>query len=419
MARDEYKQWRMAVFERDHFTCRDCGSKRGIEADHILPWVSHPSLRYDISNGRTLCRPCHQKTATYGWRAKWVIGNRRDGSPIFAIAGGADNKTIDNGGLTDFTAATDEIAGVDYQYVKLVDGTPDSTAKIQGTEANGLEVDVTRMAPLVAGTAFAGKVQLTDGTSDATVRNLAANDALNVAIVDGAGNQVTSFAGSGGTSSTDDADFTQASTAGTPVIGVFESAPTSVTDNDMGIIGIDVNRRVKVSVDASTLDVAHDAADSGNPVKTGAKAANTFPTAVANNDRTNNLSDLFGRQLVAHIDPAMAVHKNLTYTSQQTGTDVWTPAGGKRIAVTSVIIGSYGTTTGRVILWFGDNADTTFTQGTDQVIAAASFAPSSTSKPGLVYTPSTPVFCTTADREIHVTTDAAVSFDLTIEGYEF
>ena len=35
----------------------------------------------------------------------------------------ADNKTIDNGALTDFTAATDEVGGVDYQYVKLVDGT--------------------------------------------------------------------------------------------------------------------------------------------------------------------------------------------------------------------------------------------------------------------------------------------------------
>lgn len=119
----------------------------------------------------------------------------------------ADHKTIDNGGLADFTAATDEIAGVDYQIVKLADGTADSLERIQGTEANGLEVDVTRIA---AGT----KIQLTDGTSDATVRNLAANDALNVAIVDGAGNQVTSFAGSGGTSSTDDADFTALSTPG-------------------------------------------------------------------------------------------------------------------------------------------------------------------------------------------------------------
>jgi len=42
----------------------------------------------------------------------------------------------------------------------------------------------------------ANHVEITDGTNTATVRNLAANDALNVAIVDAAGNQVTSF-GSG------------------------------------------------------------------------------------------------------------------------------------------------------------------------------------------------------------------------------
>ena len=75
--------------------------------------------------------------------------------------------------------------------------------------------------------------------------------------------------------------------------------------------------------------------------------------------------------------PGMAVHKNLTYTSTQTGTDVWTPTAGKKIAVTSVVIGTYGTTAGRIILWFGPTADTTFTQDTDQVLFAGSFAPSS------------------------------------------
>lgn len=166
-------------------------------------------------------------------------------------------------------------------------------------------------------------------------------------------------------------------------------------------------------------DVAHDAADSGNPLKVGSKAANALPTAVANNDRANAISDLFGRLLVGHIDPAMQTHINKTYTTTQTGTDVWDPAAGKKIAVTSVVIGAYGTTAGRVILWFGDNADTTFSQDTDQVLVAASFAPSATSKPGLVFTPSVPVFCNTADRELHITTDAAISIDVTIEGYEF
>jgi hypothetical protein len=273
-------------------------------------------------------------------------------------------------------------------------------------------VDVTRIA---AGT----KIQLTDGTSDATVRNLAANDALNVAIVDGAGNHITSIGGTGGTTSNDDADFTQGTTPGTPAMGVYESSPTSVTDGDMGMLGIDQNRRVKVSVDASALDVNHDAADSGAPVKVGGQARTSFPTAVANADRVNAIFDILGRQLVAHIAPEQAVHKNNTYTSTQTGSTIWDPTSGKKIAVTSVIIGTYGTTSGRIIVWFGDNADTTFTQGTDQVLVAASFAPSTTSKPGLVYTPASPVFCTTADREIHVTSDAGISFDLTIEGYEF
>jgi hypothetical protein len=308
---------------------------------------------------------------------------------------------------------------VDYQYVKLVDGTPDSTAKIQGTEANGLEVDVTRLPSLAAGTAFAGKVQLTDGTSDATVRNLAANDALNVAIVDASGNHVTSFAGSGGTSSTDDADFTVASTAGTPVIGVYEPSPTSVTADDMGIIGIDQNRRVRVSVDASTLDVAHDASDSGNPVKVGGKAQNAFGTAVANGDRTDAKFTLLGQQIVAYIDPAQFVTKQVEATATQTGTTIWDPTSGKKIAVTGYEIGTGGTTAALVTIWFGDNADTSFTQGSDQVLFRGVLTPTSTSTPGAISNFTHPVFCNTADRELHYTTSAGITIYITVYGYEY
>lgn len=170
----------------------------------------------------------------------------------------------------------------------------------------------------------------------------------------------------------------------------------------------------------SAGDIAHDAGDSGNPVKIGAKAITTaLPTAVSAADRANAISDEYGRVLVGHIAPGMQVHSNKTYTSQQTGTDVIDPGASKKIAVTSVVIGAYGTTAGRIILWFGDNADTTFTQDTDQVLMAVSYAPSSTSKPGTVYALNVPVFCNTADRELHVTSDAAVSFDLTVESYEY
>lgn len=59
----EAKQWRKSVFERDNYTCQKC-SVRGtyLEADHIKPFAYYPELRYEISNGRTLCRPCHNKT---------------------------------------------------------------------------------------------------------------------------------------------------------------------------------------------------------------------------------------------------------------------------------------------------------------------------------------------------------------------
>ena len=329
----------------------------------------------------------------------------------------ADNKLIDNGGLTDFTAATDEIAGVDYQYVKLVDGTADSTAKIPGDATNGLDVDVTR---LPASTTYIGKVRLTDGTTDATVRDLAANDALNVAIVDGAGNQVTSFGGSGGTSSTDNSAFTPGTTADTPVAGLYQATPTTVTDGRSAAIGITTNREVKVSLTDSTLDVAHDASDTGNPVKIGGRAINAAPAAVANNDRTNATFDtIMGRQLTTHIDPGMQVWKSYNTTSQQTGAIVWAPAGGKRIAITHLSIGAYGTTAARLILYFGTAADTTYTAGTDQLVFAASFAPSTTAKPGAIPYTGAPIYAVTADHNLHITTDAALSVDLTVYGYEF
>lgn len=59
----EYKLWRDSVFKRDNFTCVCCGKCGGdLNADHIKPFAYYVELRFDISNGRTLCIPCHRKT---------------------------------------------------------------------------------------------------------------------------------------------------------------------------------------------------------------------------------------------------------------------------------------------------------------------------------------------------------------------
>lgn len=58
----KYKDWRRAVFERDDYTCQECG-KRGsrLHAHHIESWIISKSKRYDVTNGLTLCIPCHGK----------------------------------------------------------------------------------------------------------------------------------------------------------------------------------------------------------------------------------------------------------------------------------------------------------------------------------------------------------------------
>jgi hypothetical protein len=69
----EYRAWRTAVFERDNYTCVWCGVRGGrLEADHIKPFSVFPALRFEVANGRTLCKPCHQKTPTYGARIQKI-----------------------------------------------------------------------------------------------------------------------------------------------------------------------------------------------------------------------------------------------------------------------------------------------------------------------------------------------------------
>jgi 5-methylcytosine-specific restriction endonuclease McrA len=66
----EYREWRKAVLQRDNYTCQECGIRQWpLQADHIKPFALYVKLRFNIDNGRTLCKSCHLKTPTWGRRA--------------------------------------------------------------------------------------------------------------------------------------------------------------------------------------------------------------------------------------------------------------------------------------------------------------------------------------------------------------
>ena len=60
----EYQKWAFEVKKRDKWTCQNpaCGSKvREMHAHHLEAWNRAPDLRYDVSNGITLCQKCHMR----------------------------------------------------------------------------------------------------------------------------------------------------------------------------------------------------------------------------------------------------------------------------------------------------------------------------------------------------------------------
>lgn len=68
-----YKAWKLSVLQKDGFKCVECdveqgrvcpccGSKTILHAHHVVPFSEAPELRYEVSNGVSLCGQCHWKS---------------------------------------------------------------------------------------------------------------------------------------------------------------------------------------------------------------------------------------------------------------------------------------------------------------------------------------------------------------------
>lgn len=183
--------------------------------------------------------------------------------------------------MADFTIEQDTLPDLTFDGVELSDGSIVQTVELVGATEGGAKAvlakaedtphatgdqgimllavrkdSATALAtsdgdyiPVIVDSAGRLHVSIGDGTTVASVRNLASNDALNVAIVDGSGAQVTSFAGTGGTSMTDDAAFTPGTTPITPSGALFDDAtPDSVDEGDAGVLRMSGNRALYVQL---------------------------------------------------------------------------------------------------------------------------------------------------------------------------
>lgn len=65
------RKWRNAVLARDG-SCRRCGTTDALHAHHVASWKEYPELRVDISNGVTLCGPCHREHHSTPTGVRWT-----------------------------------------------------------------------------------------------------------------------------------------------------------------------------------------------------------------------------------------------------------------------------------------------------------------------------------------------------------
>lgn len=116
-----------------------------------------------------------------------------------------------------------------------------------------------------------------------------------------------------------------------------------------------------VSSGATAGDVAHDAADSGNPVKAGAKASTSIAglTLVADADRTDLFAGVDGVQIVRpHCNLEDIVSSVATCTAGANTSIIASQGAGVKFYLTSVIIRNGGAANGNCLITDGSGGTT-------------------------------------------------------------
>lgn len=260
----------------------------------------------------------------------------------------ADNVAVTAGSGT--TIAADEVVDgtlgtVKVQYVKLMDGTLDGSTKAT-VGAGGLKVDPTSSVAMNTGTRSATTQRVTIATDDsvpvtiASVPSHAVTNAGTFATQITTINSVAPAFGAGASGATVQR-----------VVVASDQLASSITTQGAFAAGA---QQVSLPSDHPTIpvtpagNVAHDAADSGNPVKQGFKATSSLSAQTpvsATADRTDGFAGMDGVQLVRTHTNLEDIVSGILANTDGASTAVIAAAGaGIKIYITSVIIANTSAT---------------------------------------------------------------------------
>lgn len=264
----------------------------------------------------------------------------------------ADGANVTLGAKTDAkSTATDATSVSAMQVLKQISASVQAPPSQAVTNAGTFPVQATLAAET---TKVIGTVNIASGQS------LAANQSTNIAQING----VTPLMGAGNTGTGSPRVTIASDQASIPVAATLAAETTKV----IGTINIAGSQTLATLTTLTTLTgggVAHDAADSGNPIKVGARAISAEITAVSAGDRVDALCDLAGKRIVLpYANPENFVSGAIT--SAMTGTTstslIAAPAAGLRNYITTIVVSNaHATVNTDVVIQDGSGGTTLMT----------------------------------------------------------
>ncbi len=130
-----------------------------------------------------------------------------------------------------------------------------------------------------------------------------------------------------------------------------ETQRVSISTDDVNLAAINAGQLADGHGVAAAGDIAHDAADSGNPVKVGGVAETTEQTAVADGDRANLMTDLNGKLVTQPYSVPERSTDGLTaaITGTSNTSVIAAPGAGLRIYITQIIVTNSHATVGTLV----------------------------------------------------------------------